>query len=42
MIIRMMSQNIMLRMPAVNALIKGETVKMTKTVAIGCTIKVKK
>ncbi|MBB6332510.1 peroxiredoxin [Chryseobacterium sediminis] len=27
---------------AVNALIKGETVKMTKTVAIGCTIKVKK
>lgn len=27
---------------AVNALIKGESVKMTKTVAIGCTIKVKK
>ncbi|MFN1218241.1 thioredoxin family protein [Chryseobacterium kwangjuense] len=27
---------------AVNALIKGEPVKMTKTVAIGCTIKVKK
>lgn len=27
---------------AVNALIKDETVKMTKTVAIGCTIKVKK
>ncbi|MCW3160632.1 thioredoxin family protein [Chryseobacterium oryctis] len=27
---------------AVNALIKGETVKTTKTVAIGCTIKVKK
>jgi peroxiredoxin len=27
---------------AVNALIKGEQVKMTKTVAIGCTIKVKK
>ncbi|MEY8758307.1 thioredoxin family protein [Chryseobacterium tongliaoense] len=27
---------------AVNALIKGEPVKMTKTVAIGCTVKVKK
>ncbi|MCC3214114.1 thioredoxin family protein [Chryseobacterium sp. X308] len=27
---------------AVNALIKGETVKTSKTVAIGCTIKVKK
>lgn len=27
---------------AVNALIKGDPVKMTKTVAIGCTIKVKK
>lgn len=27
---------------AVNALIKGEPVKVTKTVAIGCTIKVKK
>ncbi|WP_090026246.1 thioredoxin family protein [Chryseobacterium oleae] len=27
---------------AVNALIKGESVKMDKTVAIGCTIKVKK
>lgn len=27
---------------AVNALIKGEQLKMTKTVAIGCTIKVKK
>lgn len=27
---------------AVNALIKGESVKMNKTVAIGCTIKVKK
>jgi len=27
---------------AVNALIKGEPVKMSKTVAIGCTIKVKK
>lgn len=27
---------------AVNALLKGESVKMTKTVAIGCTIKVKK
>lgn len=27
---------------AVNTLIKGEPVKMTKTVAIGCTIKVKK
>jgi len=27
---------------AVNALIKGELVKMTKTVAIGCTVKVKK
>ncbi|MFP3832617.1 thioredoxin family protein [Chryseobacterium sp. SIMBA_028] len=27
---------------AVNALIKGEPVKMTKSVAIGCTIKVKK
>lgn len=27
---------------AVNALLKGEPVKMTKTVAIGCTIKVKK
>ncbi|GEN71984.1 thioredoxin family protein [Chryseobacterium lathyri] len=27
---------------AVNALIKGEPIKMTKTVAIGCTIKVKK
>ncbi|WP_426481225.1 thioredoxin family protein [Chryseobacterium sp. R2ACT005] len=27
---------------AVNALIKGEPVKMTKTVAIGCTIKIKK
>ena len=27
---------------AVNALIKGEPVKMTKTVTIGCTIKVKK
>lgn len=27
---------------AVNALVKGESVKMTKTVAIGCTIKVKK
>ncbi|BAP29510.1 alkyl hydroperoxide reductase/ thiol specific antioxidant/ Mal allergen [Chryseobacterium sp. StRB126] len=27
---------------AVNNLIKGESVKMTKTVAIGCTIKVKK
>ncbi|REC43480.1 thioredoxin family protein [Chryseobacterium pennipullorum] len=27
---------------AINALIKGEPVKMTKTVAIGCTIKVKK
>lgn len=27
---------------AVNALLKGEPVKMTKTVAIGCTVKVKK
>lgn len=27
---------------AVNALIKGEPIKMTKTVAIGCTVKVKK
>ncbi|MEJ5050946.1 thioredoxin family protein [Chryseobacterium culicis] len=27
---------------AVNALIKGQPIKMTKTVAIGCTIKVKK
>ncbi|KMQ69824.1 redoxin [Chryseobacterium sp. FH2] len=27
---------------AVNSLIKGEPVKMTKTVAIGCTVKVKK
>lgn len=27
---------------AVNALIKGEPLKMTKTVAIGCTVKVKK
>lgn len=27
---------------AVNSLIKGEAIKMTKTVAIGCTVKVKK